>query len=141
MDHACVGYPSRATWTAFVREVFPDARTVSTGTHEPGNHSDAVKQAAVVGLYSRKESAVALAKRSEGADRRSMLGKTSSLAQRLLPHRSARKVRLWIQRSQNWNVNVTLVPRDIHELQIEHDLLETASERIKKDIGGDLQRP
>ena len=29
--------------------------------------------------------------------------------------------------------------RDIRELQIEHDLLKTASELIKKDLGGDLQ--
>lgn len=31
--------------------------------------------------------------------------------------------------------------RDIRELQIEHDLLKTASELIKKDLGGDLQSP
>ena len=29
--------------------------------------------------------------------------------------------------------------RDIRELQIEHDLLKTASDLIKKDLGGDLQ--
>lgn len=29
--------------------------------------------------------------------------------------------------------------RDIRELQIEHDLIKTASELIKKDLGGDLQ--
>ncbi len=29
--------------------------------------------------------------------------------------------------------------RDIRELQIEHDLLKTASEMIKKELGGDLQ--
>ena len=28
---------------------------------------------------------------------------------------------------------------DDRELQIEHDLLKTASELIKKDLGGDLQ--
>ena len=29
--------------------------------------------------------------------------------------------------------------RDIRELQIEHDLLKTASEMIKKELGGDLR--
>ena len=29
--------------------------------------------------------------------------------------------------------------RDVRELQIEHDLLKTASELIKNDLGGDLQ--
>lgn len=31
------------------------------------------------------------------------------------------------------------LPCDIRELQIEHDLLKTLSELIKKDIGGELQ--
>ena len=29
--------------------------------------------------------------------------------------------------------------RDIREIQIEHDLLKTASEMIKKELGGDLR--
>lgn len=60
-----LGYPGRATLTAWVREAFPETRTVSTGTCGPGDHSASVKQAAVVGLYWRNESAEALAKRSE----------------------------------------------------------------------------
>jgi putative transposase len=52
-----LGYPGRATLTAWVREAFPDTKTVSTATYGPGNHSDAVKKAAVVGLYLRQESA------------------------------------------------------------------------------------
>jgi len=31
--------------------------------------------------------------------------------------------------------------RDIRELRIEHDLLKTVSELVKKDLGGDLQGP
>lgn len=58
-----LGYPGRATLTAWVREAFPESRTISTGTRGPGDHSAAVKQAAVVGLYCREESAEALAKK------------------------------------------------------------------------------
>ncbi len=58
-----LGYPGRATLTAWVREAFPETGTVSTVAYGAGNHSDAVKKAAVVGLYSRQESAQALAKK------------------------------------------------------------------------------
>ena len=58
-----LGYPGRATLTAWVREAFPETGTVSTGAYGAGNHSDAVKKAAVVGLYSRQESAQALAEK------------------------------------------------------------------------------
>ena len=43
-----LGYPGRATLTAWVRVAFPGTKTVSTTAYGPGNHSDAVKQAAVV---------------------------------------------------------------------------------------------
>lgn len=58
-----LGYPGRATLTSLVREAFPDTKTVSTGADGPGNHSDAEKKTAVVGLYRRKESAQVLAEK------------------------------------------------------------------------------
>ena len=58
-----LGYPGRTTLTAWVREAFPERKSVSNAAYGPGNHSDAVKQAAVVGLYSRQESAQALAEK------------------------------------------------------------------------------
>ncbi len=36
-----LGYPGRATLTAWVREAFPEAGTVSTEAYGGGNHSDA----------------------------------------------------------------------------------------------------
>jgi len=58
-----LGYPGQATLTAWVREAFPDTKTVSSATYGPENHSYTVKQAAVVGLYSRQESAQAVAEK------------------------------------------------------------------------------
>ncbi|MFC6643886.1 transposase [Sulfitobacter indolifex] len=49
--------------TDWVREAFPDMKPASNAAYGPGNHTDAVKQAAVVGLYSRQENAQALAER------------------------------------------------------------------------------
>ena len=58
-----LGYPGRVTLTAWVREAFPETRSVCTGSYGAGTHSDAVKKAAVVGLYSRQETAQALAEK------------------------------------------------------------------------------
>ena len=60
-----LGYPGRATLTAWVREAFPETGTVTVGARARGRgtYSDAVKQAGVVGLYSRQESAQALAEK------------------------------------------------------------------------------
>jgi putative transposase len=80
-----LGYPGRATLTAWMREAFPDSKTVSTGAYGPGSHSDAVKKAAVVGLYRRQESAQALAEKA-GVSRPTLYAwKTSALARRFLP--------------------------------------------------------
>lgn len=46
-----------------MREAFPDTKPVFNTAYGLGNHSDAVKQAAVAGLYSRQESAQALAEK------------------------------------------------------------------------------
>ncbi|GEM_PF-2164825 len=58
-----LGYLGRATLTAWVHEAFPEAKRVSNGRYGPGGHTDAVKQAAVVGLYCRTISADVLAKK------------------------------------------------------------------------------
>ncbi|NVO29561.1 IS3 family transposase, partial [Donghicola sp. C2-DW-16] len=58
-----LGYPGRATLTAWVREAFPETRAVSTRGYRVGTRCDAEKKAAVVGLYSRHETAQALAEK------------------------------------------------------------------------------
>lgn len=55
-----LGYSGRAILTAWVRAAFPETKTVSGMTCGRGEHSATVKQAAVVGLYCREESAEAL---------------------------------------------------------------------------------
>ncbi len=134
-----LGYPGRATLTAWVRAAFPDTKTVCTGTHGPGNHSVAVKKAAVVGLYSRQESAQALAEKV-GVSRPTLYAWKNQLLGPEVPATMKRK------KSASLDPEIEELERQrealqccIRELQIEHDLLKTASELIKKDLGGDLQ--
>lgn len=102
-----LGYPGRATLTAWVHEVFPEAKRVSNGRYGPGNHTDAAKQAAVIGLYSRSESAEALAKKV-GVSRPTLYAwKNQFLGAEAPATMRRKKSPLWIQRSQSWNVSVT----------------------------------
>ena len=58
-----LGYPGRATLTAWVREAFPETSKAVTGRTGRPRYPDALKKAGVVGLYNRQESAQALAEK------------------------------------------------------------------------------
>ncbi|PJO48186.1 helix-turn-helix domain-containing protein, partial [Brucella pituitosa] len=58
-----LGYPGRATLTAWVREAFPEISKAVTGRTGRPRYPDALKKAGVVGLYNRQESAQALAEK------------------------------------------------------------------------------
>jgi len=134
-----LGYPGRATLTAWVREAFPEVGTVSTVAYGAGNHSDAVKKAAVVGLYSRQESAQALAEKV-GVSRPTLYAWKNQLLGSEAPATMKRKKNASLDPEiEGLERQRDVLQRDIRELQIEHDLLKTASELIKKDLGGDLQ--
>ena len=134
-----LGYPGRATLTAWVREAFPEKGTVSTVAFGAGNHSEAVKNAAVVGLYNRQESAEALAEKV-GVGRPTLYAWKNQI---LGPEAPAMMKRT---KSASLDPEIEELERQrealqccIRELQIEHDLLKTASELVKKDLGGDLR--
>ena len=125
-------YPGRATLTAWVREAFPEAGTVSTGAYGAGHHSDAVRQAAVVELYSRQESAQALAEKV-GVSRPTLYAWKNQFLGSEAPATMKRK------KSASLDPEIEELARQrealqrcIRELQIEHDLLKTASEQIKR---------
>lgn len=58
-----LGYPGRGTLTAWVREAFPDARRTLVGRSGRLVYPEALKQAGVIGLCSRQESAQDVAER------------------------------------------------------------------------------
>jgi putative transposase len=131
-------HPSRATLTAWVREAFPETGTVSTGAYGAGNHSDAEKKAAVVGLYSRQERAQAPAERV-GVSRPTPYAWKNQLLGPEIPATIKRKKSASLDpEREELERQREALQRCIRELQIGHDLLKTASEMIKKDFGGDL---
>lgn len=134
-----LGYPGRATLTAWVREAFPETRAVSTRGHRVGTRCDADKKAAVVGLYSRQETAQALAEKV-GVSRPTLYAWKNQLLGSEAPATMKRKKpAFWDPEIEELERQREALHRDIRELQIEHDLLKSASELIKKDLGGDLQ--
>lgn len=56
-----LGYPGRGTLTAWVREALPQARKAIVGVAGRPRYPAALKQAGVIGLCSREESAQAVA--------------------------------------------------------------------------------
>lgn len=115
-------------------------KPASNTAYGPGNHSDAVKQIAVVGLYSRHESAQALAEKFGVSRPRLYAWKTQILGPEAPATMKSKKCALPPQLEELERQREAL-QRDIRELQIEHDLLKTASEMIKKELGGDLREP
>jgi transposase-like protein len=133
-----LGYPCRTTMTAWVREAFPDMKPASNTAYGPGNHSDAVKQAAVAGLYSRQESAQSLAEKF-GVSRPTLYAWKTQILGPEAPAMMKRKKSALPPELEELERQREALQRDIRELQIEHDLLKTASEMIKKELGGDLR--
>ena len=124
--------------TAWVREAFPEMKPAPNAAYGPGNHSDAVKQAAVAGLYSRQESARALAEKF-GVSRPTLYAWKTQILGPEAPAMMKRKKSALPPELEELERQRETLQRDIRELQIEHDLLKTASEMIKKELGGDLQ--
>jgi putative transposase len=126
-----LGFTGRARLTDWAREAFPETGTVSTGAYGAGHHSDAVKKAALVGLYSRQESAQALAEKV-GVSRPTLYAWKNRLLGSDAPAAMNRKKSASLDPEiEELARQREALQRDIRELQIEHDLLKTASEQIK----------
>jgi putative transposase len=134
-----LGYPGRAMLTAWVRAAFPETRTVSSGTRGRLDHSAIVKQAAVVGLYCREESAEVLAKKVRVSRPTLYAWKNQFLGAEAPVTMKRKKSADLAPEIEELERQRAALQRDIRELQIEHDLLKTASDRMIKDLGGDLQ--
>lgn len=134
-----MGYPGRATLTAWVREAFPETSKAVTGRTGRPRYPDALKKAGVVGLYNRQESAQALAEKL-GVCRPTLYNWKNQLLGPEAPAIMKRKnnsppapERKELERQ------LETLQHDIQKLQLEHDLLKKANEILKKDLGVDLQ--
>ena len=134
-----LGYPGREMLTAWVREACPKARKIIIGRVGRPIYSEALKQAGVIGLCSRQESAQAVAEKL-GVCRPTLYNWKNQL---LGPEASAS-----VKRNNNSSPAPDLtelerqlesLQRDIRHLQLERDLLKKANEIVKKDLGVDLQ--
>jgi len=139
LDNAGLGVSWPRHATAWVREAFSEIWSVSSRVRGPGDHSDEVKKAAVVGLYCRSESADALAKKV-GVSRETLYAWKNLLLGAEAPAMMKRKTKLPLDPEiADPERQREALQRAVHELRIEHDLLKTASDLIKKDPGGDLR--
>jgi len=134
-----LGYPGRGMLTAWVRETLPEAEKPIVGRTGRPRYPDALKQAGVIGLCSRQESAQAVAEKL-GVCRPTLYNWKNQL---LGPEAPAS-----MKRNNNsppapdlaeLERQLESLQRDIRHLQLERDLLKKANEIIKKDLGVDLQ--
>ena len=134
-----LGYPGRGTLTAWIREALPEARRPIVGRADRPSYPEALKQAGVIGLCSRQESAQAVAEKL-GVCRPTLYNWKNQL---LGPEAPAS-----MKRNNNpppapelaeLERQLESLQRDIRHLQLERDLLKKANELVKKDLGVDLQ--
>jgi transposase-like protein len=134
-----LGYPGRGTLTAWVREALPEARKTIVGRAGRPSYPEALKQAGVIGLCSRQESAQAVAEKL-GVCRPTLYNWKNQLLGPEVPAS--------MKRNNNpppapelaeLERQLESLQRDIRHLQLERDLLKKANEIVKKDLGVDLQ--
>ena len=131
-----LGYPGRASLTAWIDELHPQSRVRLVGKAERSSRPAALKQAAVIALCMRESSAQDLAD-DVGVCRptlynwkNQLLGREASASmkrQHDLPPSSPEREELERQ--------LEALRRDVRRLQLEQDLLKKANELLKKDLG------
>lgn len=119
-----LGYPGRATLTAWVREAFPEISKAVTGRTGRPRYPDALKKAGVVGLYNRQESAQALAEKL-GVCRPTLYNWKNQLLGPEAPAIMKRKNNSPpVPERKELERQLETLQHDIQKLQLEHDLLK-----------------
>ena len=133
-----LGYPSLGTLTKWIGELSPDTRKLLVSKGLRTLHSEAFKNAAVIDLCMRSSSAQESAQKI-GVDRTTLYNWRNQLlgpeAPAIMKHQNDPQPspdRAELEKS------IESLKRDIHKLQLEHDLLKKASELLKKDPGINL---
>lgn len=130
-----LGYPGRASLTAWLRKLHPETRKISTGQADRQPHSELQRQAAVVELCTRQGSALSVAQ-ALGVCRPTLYNWKHQLLGPEAPASMRRKNESppesdWAELEQQ----VESLQRDIRRLQLERDILKKANEIIKKEMG------
>ena len=132
-----LGYPGRGTLTTWVREALPEARrAIVVGQRR---HSESQKQAGVMELCTRKESAQAVANKF-GVCRptlynwkNQLLGREAPASMKHTPESPQTQEREALEHQ------VEALRREVRRLRLEQDLLNKANDLLKKGLGVDLQ--
>lgn len=135
-----LGYPGRATLSAWIDAHDAGARRRVVGRVATVPRSEAQKRAAVIDLCTRQGSACVVAEQL-GVSRQALYNWKNQRLGREAPTSMTRSDDLSPTASpEDLAHEVETLRRDIQRLQLEHDLLNKANELLKKDLGIDLRR-
>lgn len=134
-----LGYPGRGTLTKWVREAFPEARRAVVGSVGQRRYPESLKQAGVMELCTRQESAQAVADRL-GVCRPTLYNWKKQLLGREAPASMKHTDRSpQAQEREELERQVEILRHEVRQLRLEQDLLNKANELLKKGLGVDLQ--
>ena len=134
-----LGYPGRTMLTRWIRETVPETRMSIVGWSGRTARSEAHKEAAVIELCSRQESAQNLADRL-GVCRPTLYNWKDQLLGNEVPSSMKRQKDLpSVPEREALERQLEALQHDIRRLQLERDLLQKANELLKKGLGVDLQ--
>ena len=134
-----LGYPGRGTLTKWVREAFPEARRAVVGSVGQRRYPESLKQAGVMELCTRQESAQAVADRL-GVCRPTLYNWKNQLLGREAPASMKHTDRSpQAQEREELERQVEILRHEVRQLRLEQDLLNRANELLKKGLGVDLQ--
>ncbi|HUX52659.1 MAG TPA: IS3 family transposase, partial [Spirochaetia bacterium] len=130
-----LGYPNRTLLAMWIDELRPGARKVPIKRRSTVSFSGEQKRGAVIALYSRNGCAEAVAA-SVGVSRQMLYLWKKELLEQGVPATMSRKKYLSPSDDRDELVReIESLHKKIHQLQLEHDILEKANELLKKGRG------
>ena len=134
-----LGYPGRGTLTKWVREALPEARRAVVGSVGQRRYPETLKQAGVMELCTRQESAQAVADKL-GVCRPTLYNWKNQLLGREAPASMKHTNQSpQVQERDELERQVEALRREVMHLRLEQELLNKANELLKKGLGVDLQ--
>lgn len=134
-----LGYPARDSLRSWIHELHPELHLRVVGRSNGIARSPAMKQAAVIALCTRQESAQALAQEL-GVCRPTLYNWKNQLLGREVPASMKRQHDLPPgPEREELERQLEALRRDNRRLQLEQDLLKKANEILEKDLGIDQQ--
>jgi len=134
-----LGYPGRGTLTKWIREAIPETRKAIVGSVGQRRYPESLKQAGVMELCTRQESAQAVTDKL-GVCRPTLYNWKNQLLGREAPASMKHTHRSPQQRERHeLELQVAVLRREVRQLRLEQDLLNKANELLKKGLGVNLQ--